>query len=362
MYWKQVLQTQTFEVTTELAGHAVHELSEDLQKLFPEQSQVFVLLLETDPTGQVKQVRDPETLFVQYELASQTQILLETVELAPQAVQELFEEEQKLFPEHSQVVYPASGAELAGQTWHTRVFPEMLRVKESELHLQALETMAELAGQVQVVNTNVAYVGQTHAEPETYAFALVHWHDPDCMDCPEITLQVQTLSITFEFAGHSVQELPTDEQKKFPLQTQVFVVLSGFELAGQRKHFGTNPEILSVQASGTQLQTLLETLEWSGQAVQELPEGVQKKSFLHMHEVQSPLISDNPGGHQVQVATPLLMEVWQESALQTHPVPLTAELARQATHRLLEISQNQLAGQGEHELLPGTQKLLRGQA
>ncbi|CAL5986690.1 Hypothetical_protein [Hexamita inflata] len=173
-YPDMTLHKQILFITLEFAGHSVHELLEKQQKQFPLQMHVFEVLSATELTGHVKQARTPEMLLVQYELELQTQELLETVELAPQAVQVLFEEVQKLFPEQAQVVYPASGTELAGQIWQTRVFPKIFNVKASELHLQALDTMSELVGQVQVVDTSVAYVGQMQAEPDTYAFALVH--------------------------------------------------------------------------------------------------------------------------------------------------------------------------------------------
>ncbi|CAL6105745.1 Hypothetical_protein [Hexamita inflata] len=98
------LQEHKLFETRVLSPQQVHKQVTTLQKQFPIQSQVLVTLLETDPTGQVKQVRDPEMLPVQQELELQTQILLKTVEFGPQAVQDLLAGEQKLFPEHSQTV------------------------------------------------------------------------------------------------------------------------------------------------------------------------------------------------------------------------------------------------------------------
>ncbi|CAL5990064.1 Hypothetical_protein [Hexamita inflata] len=225
---------------------------------------------------------------------------------APHAVHVLFVEEQKLIPLQTQVYAGLFGTEFTGHRKHVRT-PEVFKVRY------------------------------------------------------ELALQAHKLFETTVLSPQQVHEQACAVQKQLPLHTHVFEVLSATELTGHVKQVRT-PEMLLVQYElELQTQTLLETVELASQAVQVLFEDEQKKLPVQTQAVQ-PAFGVEPAGHLVQVATPSTFETWYESELQEHPTPLTAELARHATHPLLEMLQNQLAGQGEHELLPGTQKLLRGQA
>ncbi|CAL5980889.1 tail_fiber protein [Hexamita inflata] len=354
MYWKQVLQTQTFEVTTELAGHAVHELSEDLQKLFPEQSQVLVLLLELDPTGQVKQVRDPETLFVWYELASQTQTLLETVELGPQAVQVLFEEEQKLFPEQSQVLVLLLELDPTGQVKQVRD-PETLFVQyELASQTQTLLETVELAPQA----VQVLFEEEQKKFPEQSQVLVLLFEtdptgqvkqvrDPETLFVQyELASQTQTLLETVELAPQAVQVLFEEEQKKFPVQSQVLVLLLELDPTGQVKQV-RDPETLFVwQELESQTQTLLETVELGPQAVQVLFEEEQKK-FPEQSQVLVLLFETDPTGQVKQVRDPETLFVQYELASQTQTLLETVELAPQAVQVLFEEEQKKFPVQSQ---------------